>query len=955
MKKIILALFLVFGFANAEFSVIVTDESGNELEKGTTEYGIDVAILKLENQLTANFELNATDVVTWGSLFGLKNSSDSNLLIRFNNNKTIDKDGKEVNKQIILQAGSMENFFSSPYYAFTSCLVEKTSKNRPTKSFFIINKDDTKILNFLVRNCETGDIEYSETFNGSTPFSALKTTMSDVDTTYHGEENLGAPIGLPAVVIARQATRDLAVDYGGGHGGEFICKDDKLSNVSVLKLYDGSGIDITDKANIQKDNNSAKVTFTIPNDSINYRKMHFRVECKTTKANKGKQNIQIFYFDARPKAIRVSGLPSADEWLYAEYEYKSDGSAYNDEFSSVIKTEKSNQKGSFESCDKCKVVEDKLQESKTMKAITLNAIDANDNIINNYVSITDMAIFGKVYTDGIDSISGEEIKAKVTEIQNDNTLGRACVFGGRNGCTRAYVEINGASSEVFTGVSKIDGQNSRVLSYNNAGKTVLYSVDTEWTKFSQSFTSGAELNENLQVAKSILCDMDETHDEEQAKTISGKTRNLVGCNIPFVDEKGSDELNFYFFKPAIYKLLFESKNSPSNDSYGTDKFTYIHSIKAEDYDATNNKIFETADFSASMLVIGASLDSLENNRTLSHYDNHLKVAEKLKFSGNPINPIVTVEDSKANDIAEDFSVTLSDDEADISGALIVTLEPKNPYHHENGYKNNPTLSEITSKESITINREKDSFYSGKNIKANKLNFKREDLLARSYVHLGMSSVDINMSDPKNAPLSQKMNDDQAAFIFSYDGDDLNFVDAAIIAPNVASNEETADAAVYLAGFCDATNCSDDFFISNRIANHMNYYGFNFNVMNQEALKEDASDEEKEQYKKIEAETSLFGYSGASFGEFRNGADFLKSFNANEVKIELKGDQAKEYCEIFRNCYPLSDGTSYGAVFNSFKISENAWHGGGDKQGKTIVDSIANDNKKTRRKEQRLSF
>ena len=277
---------------------------------------------------------------------------------------------------------------------------------------------------------------------------------------------------------------------------------------------------------------------------------------------------------------------------------------------------------------------------------------------------------------------------------------------------------------------------------------------------------------------------------------------------------------------------------------------------------------------------------------------------------------------------------------------MLTLEPNNPYNHEKLYKANPTLTEITDKNNIDINMPNDNFYAGKNIKVNKLNLKREDLLARSYAHIGSSSLDINMSNPNNAGLNKKITDDNAAFISSYKGDDLNFVDAAIIAPNVASSEDMTDGAVYLAGYCESTSltaCKESkVFISSAIAGHINYYGFDFLAYGNNP--ESTTD-------------SLFEYEGVDSSKspkFKNGADFLGGFTADEVTIKLKGDQAEEYCNIFRNCYALGN-DKFGTTFKSYKASIRQWHGSGD-QGKTIVDSINEASKTTtRRKEQRLSF
>ena len=648
--------------------------------------------------------------------------------------------------------------------------------------------------------------------------------------------------------------------------------------------------------------------------------MYFKVTCKNG------QN-QRYYFDARPKQIVVKNLPSANEWLYAEQKYKSNGTAYDDEFSKAIKE----QKDFSTKCDNCKVVANNI-ESKTMKAITLTPVDAKNQPITDYNSIAEIAITGKIYSDGANQNPINETSG--------NALIRPCVAGSRAGCEIALAEIKGATSEIYTGINIAD--KTKVLAYNNVGPTMLYGVDAEWTKYSQTYI--AEAGSSSQV--STLCDKFKSHPDEKDVTINGKKYKLVGCNIPFVDEKGGD-LNFYFYKPALYKLLFESKNSPANESYGTDKLTYIHTIKPDDYDAANDKIFEAADFNASILAIGASLESLKNNRTLSHYDNNLKVANKLEFSGNPANPTITINGSKTNDIAADFRVTVNNDETDISGAIMLTLEPNNPYNHEKLYKANPTPTEITDKNNIDINMPKGNFYAGKNIKVNKLNLKREDLLARSYAHIGSSSVNIDIA--KNTALSTKITDDKAAFISSYKGDDLNFVDAAIIAPNLASNEDTTDGAVYLAGYCESTTltaCKESkVFISSAIAGHINYYGFDFLAYgNNPDVKESTTD-------------SLFDYEGVDSSKstkFKNGADFLGGFKADKVTIKLKGDQAEEYCNIFRNCYALGDG-KFGTTFNSYKASITKWHGGGDEQGKTIVDNITTDGKTTRRKEQRLSF
>lgn len=893
MKKVLLALFLIFGFASTGFSAefSITDERGNT--KSLIFLNLE---LNIPTGSVQQYSVNVTDFPSSRTV-GFENNSQGNILLRFNA-------GVTSKSQIVYQVGFDDNSFTSTsdYYALSSCEVDKSTRNRPTRSFFIINSGDTKRLKFSLRNCETGDIETTGKLNLQTTLLAIKTQMSDNSVDPKGQSSSKA-YGLPAVIIGQETVRDLSAG-----NGQLLCQRD---DIDTLKLYDGDNKNI-DFTHRYQDVYARQIVFTIPNKpGTNYRKMYFKLTCKNNKEH-------LYYFDARPKEIRVSNLPN-NEWLYAEQKYQINGTAYN-EFSNAI------QKDFSTNCDNCKLVANSL-ESKTMKAITLTPVDAKNQPITNYNSIAEIAITGKIYSDGANQNPINE--------KSGNALIRPCVAGSRANCAIAIAEINGnASSAIYTDIVN----KTKVLAYNNVGPTVLYGVDTEWTKYSQSQATP-------------LCDKFESHDYEKMVTINGKQHFLVGCNIPFVPENKNigDEISFYYFKPAVYKMLFESKNSPANDSYGTDKLTYIHTIKPDDYDATNNKIFEAADFNASILAIGASLDSLKNNRTLSHYDNHLKVADKLTFSGNPANPTIALTGtSTQNDIAADFKkVTINNDETDISGARMLTLEPNNPYNHENGYKANPTLTEIADKNNIDINMPEDNFYAGKNIKVNKLNLKREDLLARSYAHIGSSSVNIDMT--KNTDLNTKITTDKAAFISSYKGDDLNFVDAAIIAPNLASNEDTTDGAVYLAGYCESTTltaCKESkVFISSAIAGHINYYGFDFLAYgNNPDVKESTTD-------------SLFDYEGVDSSKstkFKNGADFLGGFTADKVTIKLKGDQAEEYCNIFRNCYALGNG-KFGTTFNSYKASIRQWHGSGD-QGKTIVDSINEASKTTtRRKEQRLSF
>ena len=160
MKKVLLALFLMFGFASGanvsipEFSI--TDESG---------FTQPVLLLNLELKIPTGsvqqYSVNITDIIPDVSTVIFRNASvDNNILLRFNA-------GVTSKNQAIFQVGDANKNYSSSsdYYALSSCEVDKSTKNRPTRSFFIINQGDIKFLKFYLRNCETGDIINAESLD----------------------------------------------------------------------------------------------------------------------------------------------------------------------------------------------------------------------------------------------------------------------------------------------------------------------------------------------------------------------------------------------------------------------------------------------------------------------------------------------------------------------------------------------------------------------------------------------------------------------------------------------------------------------------------------------------------------------------------------------------------------------------------------------------------------------
>lgn len=972
MKKVLLALFLIFGFASSAaanthttstpaFSII--DESGQ-----TQNDPLQGSNLEVTKNGTKRYKIKATNLSSDTTIF-FKNNGLKNIILRFDAGSTSKNQNDATSKkQIVYQVGFENDFSTSDYLAFSSCEVDNNPNGRPTGSFIIINSGATKFLRFALRDCETGEIKKDEKVNLETILSVVETELSDTSVDHKKEKTFG----LPTVIIGQETVRDFSTRSAKTGQEEFFCRAaNNVDDKKGLELYDGNGKKVDSFSYKKRTGEPSKFSFTIENKpDINYRKMHIKLICKQSVIQDGVVSVigrnnteeRKYYFDARPKQIVVKNLPK-DDWLYAEQRYGMNGKPDENRFNEFIEKVKDHkdfflltdtEKKIFDElgqevfleitnngqkCENCeiKVIESKI-ESKEMKPITLTAVDAKGKEIESYSSIAEIAITGKIFSDGS--------KGNIINEKSGNNLIRPCVAGSRANCEIALAEIKKDKTEIFTHIIN----NKKLLAYNNVGPTVLYGADTEWTKYSQTYKapdSGSTQNQTRQANQanqSTLCDKFESH-SGRGVTINGKNYNLVGCNIPFVPENGKegDEINFYSFKPAFYKLTFDNKNSPANESYGTDKLTYIHTIVPGDYNAEKNEIFEAADFNPSILAIGATLESLRYNRALSHYDNNLKVAKKLIFSGNPANPTITIDGEEQNNIAVDFKVTAkNNNKTDISDAILLTLEPNDPYNHESGYKSASVSTDITTdKDGITLNMPASNFYAGKNIKVNKLNFKREDLLARSYAHIGKSSVNIDIGDTNNAGLKDKITNDQAALIFSYKGDDLHFVDAAIIAPNVASNENTADAAVYLAGYCDPANhaeCKDSgIFIKDTIAGHMNYFGFEFLAYGKK---------EKDKVIKESATEGLFKYDQANFSQFKRGADFLSNFAGNEVKIELKGDKTREYCNIFRNCYPL--GTNFGTTLNNYKARSSQWHGGGE-QGDNIVDAGA------RRKEQRLNF
>ena len=141
MKKVLLALFLMFGFVSAGFSIAefeIIDESGNKQKVSLQNLEINIP----SGSVGKYYDIKVTNL-TSNATFGVENKSKGNILLRINA-------GVTSKSQVIYQVGANENSFTGDYYALSSCQVDKSLTNRPRRSFLIINRDQTKFLKFFL-------------------------------------------------------------------------------------------------------------------------------------------------------------------------------------------------------------------------------------------------------------------------------------------------------------------------------------------------------------------------------------------------------------------------------------------------------------------------------------------------------------------------------------------------------------------------------------------------------------------------------------------------------------------------------------------------------------------------------------------------------------------------------------------------------------------------------------
>ncbi|MCI6564292.1 hypothetical protein, partial [Campylobacter sp.] len=477
MKKVLLALFLIFGFASSaaanthttnRVTVSVIAEDGGKQEDAVNELKLDVT-----QTGTKRYKIKVTNLSPNATL-RFNNNSNKNIILRFDAGSTSKGQNDATSKkQIVYQVGFQNDFSTSDYHAFSSCEVDNNTKDRPTGSFIIINKGATKFLKFALRDCDTNDIKQEEKVNLETILSVVETELKDTSVDHTIEKNT---FGLPTVIIGQETVRDFSTRSAKTGQEEFFCRAaNNVDDKKGLELYDGNGKKVDSFSYKKRNGEPSKFSFTIENKpGINYRKMHIKLICKQSIIQDGVASVigqnntreRKYYFDARPKAIVVKNLPKEDEWLYAEQKYGMDGKPDENRFNEFIEKVKTHkdfflltqpEKKLFDevgqevflstsagqNCENCeiKVIESKI-ESKNMKPITLTAVDAQDKPIESYSSIAEIAITGKIFSDGS--------KGNIINEKSGNNLIRPCVAGSRANCEIALAEIKKDKTEIYT-------------------------------------------------------------------------------------------------------------------------------------------------------------------------------------------------------------------------------------------------------------------------------------------------------------------------------------------------------------------------------------------------------------------------------------------------------------------------------------------------------------------------
>ena len=782
------------------------------------------------------------------------------------------------------------------------------------------------------------------------------------------------PAGSNETPVQLIGSKNLEIDFDKFN--ELSCRDrtnNRGTEFTKVELYDGNDVlvqsseDATDAivSNKIKIDKFKLSDIEIPNKegkNLNYKQMYLKTTCNATWGSKDigtgeVSNTQNTYFDARPaRLLRTTPveLKNADK-LYAQYSYGFEANGAGNESIEHLR----------------KFAEGKALEEFGQDALNELFCDYEDNehkgtgILQTYVNDRSKAA-GYNYTAHYDTsdfnnkqifeaidVNGDVVKGYDSArmevviasklITADEASKNLPCKDEPGKCQIGYIQLNGGTNvnnqlPIPKGIYT-DFGTRYALEFKHIGPTQIFGHDSTWTVFSRD----RSLDNNA------LCIVDSA---SNIPNVNG----IIGCDIGLSEKSGAmttpdnpdeETIDFYTFTPAAMKMQIELKNSPINNSYGTDKWTYISNIQREmekrkSEGAVNNRVppFESADLNVSVYALGANKNNFCSNTpsvvNRFTYSADLKVHD-LNFAGSPKNPYINKADPTGEifmDKIQDFSIkALSEklfkkDELAIYKAEI-SRPQKAGFNHEFDYvvDDFKDAKSILESSPVSLDRPASEFLGGKNIGEYRLNFIRNDLLARNYVNIKDDDFEI-ISDETTWNWLKDIG--EIAIAYSLKGD-LTFVDAAMIAPDFANNTDRnkADQAVYLAGYCDS-DCDKAGILGEKVPNHITY-----NIFSHSPLPG------------ADPKPNMFKYEGATFKERVAGADMINGFTGDEVSVLLQdkdeatdNEELKKYCEIFRNCVDLGEG-KYGLKFKVFGAAATSWHGAGEDQGTTILDNANN--------------
>lgn len=791
------------------------------------------------------------------------------------------------------------------------------------------------------------------------------------------------PAGSNEAPVQLIGSKNLEIDFDKFN--ELSCRDrtnNRGTEFTKVELYDGNDVlvqsseDVTDAivSNKIKIDKFKLSDIEIPNKegkNLNYKQMYLKTTCNATWGSKDigtgeVSNTQNTYFDARPARLlrkTPAQLKNADK-LYAQYSYGFEANGAGNE--SIEHLRKFAEGKALEEFGEdslkelfCDYEDNEHKGTGILQTYVNNRSKADGYNYTAHYDTSDFnnkQIFEAVDVNGnvvkgYDSARMEVVIASKLITADEASKNLPCKDEPGK-CQIGYIQLNGGTNvnnqlPIPKGIYT-DFGTRYALEFKHIGPTQIFGHDSTWTVFSRD----RSLDNNS------LCIVDSASNIPNAN-------GVIGCDIGLSEKPGAmstpdnpdeETIDFYTFTPAAMKMQIELKNSPVNDSYGTDKWTYISNIQREmekrKKEATaNNRVppFESADLNISVYALGANKNNFcsDNPSVVNRftYNADLKV-HNLNFSGSPKNPYINKAEPTSelfmNNI-EDFAIKATSEKLFKKDELaIYKAEISRPQKAGFNYEFDYVIDDfkdaknILDTQPVSLDRPASDFLGGKNISEYRLNFIRNDLLASNYVNIKQDDFKI-ISDENTWKWLKNIG--EIAVALSVKGD-LTFVDAAMIAPDFAHNNDKSnvDQAVYLAGYCDS-NCDEASIFGEKVPNHITYHTFSAPPLPGD-------------------EKILFDYDKTvTFKDHKAGADMINGFIGNEVSVLLQSkdankDELEKYCEIFRNCVDLGEG-KYGLKFKVFSKAATAWHGAGEDQGTTILDNTSEDGHKRHRSNSRL--